>query len=92
MNTTFDQLRIEGAPTKDACVLIGRARATHYRHLQPPVRGPAPARASPTTASTVRVGALRSVHNGIPGTQRIRSNSVRCHICATVLNGKPAVK
>jgi len=47
---TFEQLRIEGVPTKDACALIGRARATHYRHLQPPVRGPAPARASPTTA------------------------------------------
>ncbi len=31
-------------PTKDACALIGRARATHYRRLQPPVRGPAPVR------------------------------------------------
>jgi len=47
MTTTFEQLRTEGVPTKDACALIGRARATHYRRLQPPVHGPAPARASP---------------------------------------------
>jgi len=40
---TFEQLRIEGVRTKDACALIGRACASHYRHLQPPVRGPAPA-------------------------------------------------
>jgi len=50
MNTTFEQLRTEGVPTTDACALIGRARATHYRHLQPPVHGPAPARASPDSA------------------------------------------
>ncbi len=47
LNTTFEQPRTEGVPTKDACALIGRARATHYRRLQPPVHGPAPARASP---------------------------------------------
>jgi putative transposase len=29
-----------------ACELIGRARATHYRHLTPPMFGPRPARAA----------------------------------------------
>jgi len=47
MNTTFQQLHTLGMPTKDACALIGRSRATHYRHLQPPVHGPAPARVVP---------------------------------------------
>ncbi len=47
MSTTFDQLRHQGVATRDACALIGRARATHYRHLRPPVHGPAPARVVP---------------------------------------------
>jgi len=47
MNTTFQQLHTVGVPIKDACALIGRSRATHYRHRQPPVHGPAPARVVP---------------------------------------------
>jgi putative transposase len=33
-----------------ACELVGRARATHYRRLQPPVHGPKPRRGSPPNA------------------------------------------
>ncbi len=47
MKTTFAELRTAGMATRDACALIGRSRATHYRHLQPPVHGPAPARVVP---------------------------------------------
>ena len=47
MNTTFQQLHTVGMATRDACALIGRSRATHYRHRQPPVHGPAPARVVP---------------------------------------------
>jgi transposase InsO family protein len=36
--------------TKAACQLTGRARATHYRRLRPPVLGPKPPRPSPPTA------------------------------------------
>jgi len=31
MTTTFQQLHTVGVPIKDACALIGRSRATHYR-------------------------------------------------------------
>ena len=47
MTTTFAELRTAGMATRDACALIGRCRATHYRHRQPPVHGPAPARVVP---------------------------------------------
>jgi len=46
MTTTFAELRTAGMATRDACGLIGRSRATHYRHSRPSVHGPAPARAS----------------------------------------------
>lgn len=44
MNTTFTQLRGIGIPIRRACALLGRARATHYRHARGPVHGPQPAR------------------------------------------------
>lgn len=37
---------------KPACGLTGRARATHYRALRPPVLGPSPRRATPPNAMT----------------------------------------
>ena len=40
MNAAFVELRSAGVTTKAACVLIGRARASHYRHLLGPVHGP----------------------------------------------------
>ena len=39
MNTTFTELRAAAVPIKRACVLVGRARATHYRHVRGPVHG-----------------------------------------------------
>jgi transposase InsO family protein len=47
MNTTFAGLRAAGVPTRRACVLTGRARATHYRHVRGPVHGPRMPRAVP---------------------------------------------
>ena len=61
MNTTFEQLHTVGVPTTDACVLIGRARATHYRHRQPPVHGPAPARVVPDNGQALSAGEREAV-------------------------------
>ena len=44
MSSTFVELRDAGLPVRTACALIGRARATHYRHVRGPVLGPKPAR------------------------------------------------
>jgi transposase InsO family protein len=40
LNAAFVELRSAGVTTKAACALIGRARASHYRHLLGPVHGP----------------------------------------------------
>jgi len=63
MDETFAALTAAGLPVTAACRLIGRARASHYRHLHPPVQGPRPRRepepavprivAIPATAMTV---------------------------------------
>jgi len=47
VNATFGELRAAGVPTIGACALIGRSRATHYRHAQGPLHGPRPARSVP---------------------------------------------
>ena len=47
MSTAFVELRVAKVPTTRACVLVGRARATHYRHARGPVHGPRPARVAP---------------------------------------------
>lgn len=48
MNHTFTELRATAVPVKRACALLGRARATHYRHARGPVHGgPRPARVVP---------------------------------------------
>ena len=47
MSVAFSELRAVGVTTKSACVLIGRPRATHYRHLLGPVLGPKPRRLVP---------------------------------------------
>jgi len=44
MSTTFGELRGAGVPVRRSCQLLGRARATHYRHARGPVHGPRPAR------------------------------------------------
>lgn len=46
MSATFDELRQVGVAISTCCALIGRSRATHYRHLAPPVQGPKQARAA----------------------------------------------
>lgn len=47
MTIGFDELRTAGVSTKHSCGLIGRSRATHYRHQRGPVQGPKPARPVP---------------------------------------------
>ncbi|MGH3780115.1 MAG: transposase, partial [Pseudonocardiaceae bacterium] len=44
MSTAFAELRAAEVPVRRACVLVGRARATHYRHARGPAHGPRPAR------------------------------------------------
>lgn len=44
MSATFTELRAAGVSIVRACVLIGRARASHYRHARGRVHGPRPAR------------------------------------------------
>ena len=40
MDETFTALTARGLPVTAACRLVGRARASHYRHVRPPVHGP----------------------------------------------------
>jgi transposase InsO family protein len=47
VNAAFDELRAVEVPLRRACALIGRARATHYRHSKPPVQGPRKPRTTP---------------------------------------------
>jgi putative transposase len=47
MNTTFAELRAVQVPITRACALLGRARASHYRHARGPLHGPRPARVIP---------------------------------------------
>ena len=61
MNTTFTELRSAGVTTQRACVLIGRARATHYRHAAPVRLGPAPARAAPVNGQALSATERRAV-------------------------------
>ncbi|NYI42810.1 hypothetical protein [Demequina lutea] len=47
MRATFTELRAVAVPISRSCALLGRARATHYRHARGPVHGPRPVRAVP---------------------------------------------
>ncbi len=47
MTVAYDDLRAAEVPVRGACALIGRARATHYRHRRAPVEGPARPRKAP---------------------------------------------
>lgn len=53
MNTTFGDLREAGVPVRRSCQLLGRARATHYRHARGPVHGPQPARVPASNAQAL---------------------------------------
>lgn len=61
MSSTFAGLRDAGVPTRRVCVLVGRSRATHYRHAHPPLHGPAPARAAPGNAQALSAAERESV-------------------------------
>jgi putative transposase len=52
MDEAFTALTGAGLPVTAACRLVGRARASHYRHVQPPVQGPHPRRARGPQALT----------------------------------------
>ncbi len=47
MTATFTELRAAAVPVNRSCALLGRARATHYRHARGPVHGPRLARLVP---------------------------------------------
>ncbi len=47
MSVAFTELRAVPVPITRSCVLLGRARATHYRHARGPMHGPRPARTVP---------------------------------------------
>ena len=61
MTDTFDELRAAEVPIKRACVLVGRARATHYRHARGPVHGPRPARVLPANGQALSEGERAAV-------------------------------
>jgi putative transposase len=52
MDEAFTALTGAGLPVTAACRLVGRARASHYRHVRPPVQGPRPRRAPGPQALT----------------------------------------
>lgn len=66
MNVAFAELREAGVPIRRACGLIGRARATHYRHARGPQHGPREARAVPDNgqalSDTERQAVLRLIN------------------------------
>ena len=67
MNTAFAELRAAAVPTQRACVLVGRSRATHYRHARGPVHGPRPARMVPANGQALcdaeRAAVLRLINS-----------------------------
>ena len=52
MDTGFAELREAGVDVRRACGLIGRSRATHYRHARP-LHGPRPARKVPANGQAL---------------------------------------
>jgi putative transposase len=53
---TFTELRAVSVPVNRACKLVGRSRATHYRHARGPVLGPRPPRAVPDNGQALTQG------------------------------------
>jgi putative transposase len=54
MTGAYEDLRALEVPIGRACTLIGRSRATHYRHLKAPVEGPRKPRAVPDNGQALR--------------------------------------
>jgi len=59
VSATFTELRAAGVAINGSCALLGRARATHYRHARGPVHGPRPARQVPQNGQAL-TGAERA--------------------------------
>jgi putative transposase len=67
MTGAYDDLRAVEVPIRRACTLIGRSRATHYRHLKAPVEGPSKPRTVPgggqALSTTERARVLRVINS-----------------------------
>ena len=61
MSTAFAELRTARVPIRRACALVGRARATHYRHARGPVHGPRPARVVPDNGQALSMAERAAV-------------------------------
>jgi len=61
MTTAFTELRAAQVPTRTACALIGRARASHYRRQAPRMLGPAPQRVAPDNGQALSDAERRNV-------------------------------
>jgi putative transposase len=61
MSSTFAGLRNAGVPIRRACVLVGRARASHYRRARGPVHGPQQARVIPASGQALSAAERGSV-------------------------------
>ena len=61
MSGTFTELRSAGVSVQQACRLIGRARASHYRHARGPVHGPRLARLIPDNGQALSPGERHAV-------------------------------
>lgn len=68
MTAAFTQLRVEQVTTKAAGALIGRSRASHYRHRDGPVHGPREARRVPDNGQALiaaeRAAVLTVINTG----------------------------
>ncbi len=66
MSATFTELCAAAVPINRSCALLGRARASHYRHARGPVHGPRPARAAPENGQALsaaeRTAVLRLIN------------------------------
>jgi putative transposase len=64
LDASVNELVAAGVPRKQACDVVGRSRATHYRHRQPPLQGPpAPRARSPRGLSPAEADDIVEVLN-----------------------------
>jgi hypothetical protein len=59
MSDTFAELRAAGVCVLRACGLVGRARASHYRHVRSPMHGPRSARVVPDNGQALSAAETR---------------------------------
>ncbi len=63
MSATFTELRAAAVPVNRSCALLGRARATHYRHTRGPVHGPRPVPENGQALTTAERAAVLTLIN-----------------------------